>query len=166
MAWCGQRCSSDWRAINVAEDLGDVYCEAMRLRETEADLSFEPDIMFIAHESFESGRVREIRGKKKDSVVQFEGAADAVVEILSDSSEVKDLELLPKQLYAAGVKEYWLVDARGDNIAFDIFRRGPTSFVKAPRRSGKVRSQVFGYWFQLSRKMNRRGRPTYKLSYS
>jgi Uma2 family endonuclease len=153
-------------AICEAKDLGDVYVDRMRISHPEANLSCEPDIMFVAHESFESGAIREIEGKKQANIIEFEGAPDVVVEILSTSSEEKDLELLPGRLFAAGVKEYWLVDARGEQVSFEIFRRGPKGFVKTPQRSGKVRSQVFGYSFQLSRKMNRRGRPDYKLTYS
>jgi Uma2 family endonuclease len=150
----------------AAADLGDVYVDRMRVSHPEANLSCEPDVVFVAHESFESGAIREVEGAKEANIIEFEGTPDLVVEILSDSSEEKDIELLPGRLFAAGVKEYWLVDARGEQVSFDIFRRGPKGFVKMPRRSEKVRSQVFGYSFQLSRGMNRRGRPTYTLTYS
>lgn len=152
--------------INEERDLGDVYDDTMRVSEANSDLSCEPDVLFASHETFESGALREIAGKKKGSVVEFEGAPDLVVEIVSDSSERKDLSILPDQLFAAGVKEYWLIDARGEHPFLDIFRRGPIGFLKVPIRSKKVRSSVFGCSFQLTRTINRRGRPKYRLLYS
>jgi hypothetical protein len=60
---------------------------------------------------------------------------------------------------------FW-ADLRKEKVSFEIDRRGPKSYVKAPVRSGKVRSQVLGHAFRLDRTIDRRGRPTYKLTYS
>jgi len=158
-------CSSVIHRICKAKDLGKVFVDAMRVSSPKANLSCEPDVMFVAHETFETGAIREIEGSKPGSVIEFEGAPDLVVEIVSDSSTEKDVELLPDSLFAAGVKEYWLIDAREEKILFEIHRRGPTSFVKAPVRSGKVRSRVLGHAFRLDRTIDRGGRPTYDLSY-
>ncbi len=159
-------CASVIQSICKAKDLGEVYIDRMRVSHPGANLSCEPDVMFVAHESFEMGAIREIEGSKPGSVIEFEGTPDLVVEIVSESSEEKDLELLPDRLFAAGAKEYWLIDVRKEKILFDIFRRGPKSLVKSPVRSGKVRSGVLGHAFRLDRAINRRGRPTYTLSYS
>jgi len=158
-------CSAVIHDVCAVKDLGEVFIGATRFSHPEAKLSCEPDVMFVAHESFESGVIRDVEGKT-GNVIEFEGAPNLVVEIVSDSSKEKDLEVLPDRLFVAGVKEYWLIDARKDKILFEIFRRGPKSFVKTPVRSGKVRSQVLGYAFELVRTINRRGRPTYRLSYS
>jgi Uma2 family endonuclease len=153
-------------AICAAKELGEVYADRMRVSHPEADLSCEPDVMFVSYESFEAGAIREIEGAEPGSAIEFEGAPDVSVEIVSNSSEEKDRELLPQRLFAAGVKEYWLVDVRGEQVSFEIFRRGARGFVKTPYRSGKVRSAVFGCSFRLMKSINRRGRLVYKLLYS
>ncbi len=147
--------------ISADEELGEVYIDSMRISHVEADLSCEHDVMFVSYESLNAGTIREVPGKT--GVVEFEGSADAVVEIVSKSSEFKDVQELPARLFAAGVKEYWLVDARGPAISFTIYRRGAKRFVKTPERDGRIPSKVFGHSFQLTRKINRFGRPTYKL---
>lgn len=147
--------------ISTEEELGEVYIDSMRVSNAEAELSCEHDVMFVSYESLKSGTIREVAGKT--GVVEFEGAADAVVEIISNSSEFKDVEDLPDRLFAAGVKEYWLVDARSETISFTIYRRGAKRFVKTPERDGKIQSKVFGHSFRLTRKINRHGRLTYKL---
>lgn len=147
--------------IATKEDLGEVYIDSMRVSNVEADLSCEHDVMFVSYESPGNGTIREIPGKT--GVLEFEGTADAVVEIISKSSESKDVRELPKRLFAAGVKEYWLVDARGEEIAFTIYRRGSRRFVRTPARNGRIRSSVFGHAFQLTRRTNRFDRPIYKL---
>ena len=147
--------------ISVDEELGEVYIDSMRISHVEADLSCEHDVMFVSYESLKSGTIHEVPGKT--GVVEFEGSADAVVEIVSQSSEFKDVQDLPARLFAAGVKEYWLVDARGELIAFTIFKRGTKRFVKTPARDGRIYSNVFGHSFKLTRKINRYGRPAYKL---
>ena len=144
---------------------GEVYIDAMRVSHPDADMSCEPDVMFISFDSFESGTVREIAGKAEGSVVEFEGSPDLVVEILSNSSELKDFKLLPARLFAAGVKEYWLIDARRDDVTFEIFRRGFRRFVKSAARAGLVKSAVFARSFRLLRTTNDRGRPSYELKY-
>jgi len=153
-------------SICKAKDLGKVFVDAMRVSNPDANLSCEPDVMLVLYESFASGAVRQIEGSKPGSVIEFEGAPDLIVEIISDSSEEKDLELLPERLFTAGVKEYWVVDARAEKLLFEIYRRGPKSFVKSPMRSGRVRSQVLGYAFKLTRGLDRGGLPTYELAYS
>jgi Uma2 family endonuclease len=153
-------------SISEAEDLGEVFIDKMRVSHPEASLSCEPDVLFISHDSFASGAIREIEGSKPGRIIEFEGSPDVVVEVLSESSEQKDLELLPERLFAAGVKEYWLADARGEQVSLNIFRRGPKGMVKVLARSGKVRSAVFGRSFQLTRAIIRRGRPTYRLLYT
>jgi hypothetical protein len=49
---------------------------------------------------------------KPGGFIEVEGAADLVVEILSDSSVGKDTRRLPEAYAKAGVGELWLVDAR------------------------------------------------------
>jgi Uma2 family endonuclease len=52
--------------------------------------------------------------------IEILGSPDLVVEIVSDSSVRKDTTLLRDAYWKAGVREYWLFDARGAEIRFDI----------------------------------------------
>ena len=92
----------------------------------------------------------------------MDGSADIVVEIVSDSSTTKD-EKLRDLYYASGITEYWLIDARGDETQFDIYRRGPKGFVATPRRNGRTRSAVFDRTFRLVSEPDQLGNPDYTL---
>jgi heat-inducible transcriptional repressor len=53
-----------------------------------------------------------------------------VLEVVSPSSVVKDTEWLMSRYHEAGVREYWLIDARGEgDPAFTIYRRAAKEFV-------------------------------------
>jgi hypothetical protein len=66
--------------------------------------------------------------------------------------------------FEAGVREYWLGDARGQRLDFKIFRRGPRGFRAAPTRADWQRSVVFGREFKLERRPARMGLDDYELS--
>jgi Uma2 family endonuclease len=145
--------------------LGDVYSDGMRLSHPGANLSCEPDAMYISFAAMASGAVREVAGAEA-GVIEFEGSPDMVLEIVSESSEPKDTVRLLRQYFVAGVQEYWIIDARGEGLRFEIMRRGPKGFVKTRARGGLARSQVFGRSFRLMRGDNPLGRPTYTLAVS
>ena len=52
-----------------------------------------------------------------------------VMEVVSDSSEKKDNQTVFEAYFKAGVSEYWLVDARGDTLEFQIHKRGAAGFL-------------------------------------
>jgi Uma2 family endonuclease len=143
---------------------GHVFGDRMRLSNPAANLSCEPDLMFVSYETLAAGRIRQIPAAT-GGVIEFEGTADMVLEVVSDSSETKDEELR-ELYYAAGVGEYWMVDARGPALRFDILRRGPRGFVTTARRSGRVRSAVFGRSFQLMTDSDPLGNPSFTLDVS
>ena len=150
------------RGIVKAADLGDLRSDRTRLSNTEskAELSVEPDVVFVSHETFESGRARLVAkaGGEADRYVELVGAPDLVVEIVSDRSVNKDTERLPSAYWKAGVTEYWLMDARGERLSFRIFRHGSEGFESAQRDAdGFQYSTVFQQWFRLYRTRDRRG---------
>jgi Uma2 family endonuclease len=101
---------------------------------------------------------------KPDRFVEVEGAPDLVVEIVSDSSVKKDSQRLPRAYYAAGVLEFWLIDARGEELEFRLQTRGPAGFVDAERDAdGYQRSQVLDAWYFLDRSRHQRGHWVYRL---
>jgi len=145
---------------------GHVCTDRTRVSCVEADLSVEPDIVYISDRAIDTGRVRLIpkAGEEPDRFIEIEGGPDLVVEIVSDSSVAKDTLRLPAAYLAAGVKELWLIDARGKAPAFQILSivRGKYAENK-PDERGYRRSPVLRCVFRLERKRNRRGRYVYKL---
>src|SRR5206468_10318364 len=119
--------------INVrvdALDLGHTFIAETRISSVPADLSAEPDVVVISHAALDERRVTLIpkASGKPDRYVEVEGGPDLVVEIVSDSSEKKDLRRLPAAYFKADVREFWLVDARGPELLFQIHDRGPNVF--------------------------------------
>ena len=66
--------------------------------------------------------------------------------------------------HKAGVREYWIIDARGDEIDFQILHWRKTGYAAAPRKAGWQRSRVFGRSFKLTRSRDRRGGWRYVLA--
>jgi Uma2 family endonuclease len=148
------------RELVKAGDLGDLRSDRTRISTPVADLSAEPDLVFISYDSFASGRARLVTKvtEEADRYVEVEGGADLAVEIVSDRSVTKDTVRLPVAYWRAGVLEYWLMDARGEELLFRIHHRGPSGFLPAPvDAEGFQCSGVFQRWFRLTRRRDRRG---------
>jgi Uma2 family endonuclease len=143
-----------------AGDLGDLRSDRTRVSSTEANLSAEPDLVFVSFDTFASGRARLVAKvtEEADRFVEIEGAPDLVVEIVSDRSVAKDTVRLRTAYWQAGISEYWLLDARGDELVFHIHRRGPSDYEPAAAGvDGYLHSVVFDRWFRLTRRRDRRG---------
>ncbi|MHB8900188.1 MAG: Uma2 family endonuclease [Thermoguttaceae bacterium] len=141
-------------------DLGDLRSDRTRVSNPEADLSVEPDLVFVSYEAFASGQtclVTKATGEV-DRYVEVVGGPDLVVEIVSDRSVKKDTLRLPLAYWKAGIAEYWLMDARGEDLLFHVHRRGAAAYEPAASDSeGFQHSAVFQNWFRLSRRRDRRG---------
>lgn len=145
-------------------DLGEVYSDRTLLTHEAAGLSAEPDLTFVSWSSFDDGRVRlvEQAGTPRD-YVELAGSPDLVVEIVSDSSVRKDTVLLREAYARADVREYWLIDARGPNLAFDILlNREGVLCAQGGAASPQVSQVLEGRW-TLARTTNRAGRFAYRL---
>jgi Uma2 family endonuclease len=105
--------------------------------------------MFVSQTSLEKGSVVVEDG---DNALEVEGTPDMVLEVVSDTSVEKDTVTLPELYWRAGIREYWLIDARGPLVRFEIMRRGPTKYVSVRKQGGWVPSQVFGKSFRLVRR--------------
>jgi Uma2 family endonuclease len=96
--------------------------------------------------------------------VEIEGGPDVVIEIVSDSSSTKDTVRLPPAYHRAGVREFWLIDARGKEIVFRIHRQGDTRFEPVALLPGGFQvSEVLGCRCRLDRKRDEQGHWTYDL---
>jgi Uma2 family endonuclease len=132
--------------------LGYLRIDRTRISSSEAGLSVEPDIVFLSYDAMQSGRVRLIpkTGGGRGRYVEVEGAPDLVVEIISDSSAIKDTRRLPTVYFRAGVREFWLADARGEAPVFVIHRPGPNGFEPvAADADGFQSSAVLGSSYRL-----------------
>jgi Uma2 family endonuclease len=147
------------------QNLGSVYVDRGRVSSPSANLSVEPDVVVVFWETLDRGRVRKVPSKKRpDRFMELEGPPDLIVEIVSDGSVRKDLVRLPPLYAAAGVPELWLVDARGEEIRFEIRSLGAAGYeISAPNRDGWTLSPRLGLRFRLERREVRPGRWSYRL---
>ncbi|HEY1065986.1 MAG TPA: Uma2 family endonuclease [Pirellulales bacterium] len=158
--------SRAFATLAKATRLARVYIDRMLVTHPGANLSTEPDVMVVTREAFASGRIRAVpRANNPEKSAEFEGSPDLVVEIVSDSSVAKDRRRLPALYFAAGVRELWLVDARGESLAFQIFARGESDWQEtAPDSEGYLRSLVFDRRFRFDRTRAEDGEWDYDLS--
>jgi Uma2 family endonuclease len=145
-------------------DLGQFYPDRTLLTNEAAGLSTEPDGAFVSWEALESGRVRLVPLEDDpERSLEVQGTPDWVMEIVSKTSVRKDTRRLREAYHRAGVPEYWLIDARGRDIAFDVLRHTPKGYVTAAGRADWQRSEVFGRSFRLERRRGRLGLWRYTL---
>lgn len=145
---------------------GHLFCDSTRVANTAAGLSAEPDLVFVSHAALDAGSVRLVpkASGAAEQFVELEGSPDMVCEIVSDSSVAKDKQRLPICYFAAGVREFWLLDARGESLEFVIHRRGVSDFQPAAiDESGFQHSEVFATSFRLDRQRDERGHWEYDL---
>ena len=127
-----------------------------------AEVSNNPDGVFVANSSFEAGTVRLVEGAKQ-GFIELEGSPDMVLEVVSDSSVRKDDELLREAYWKAGIREYWLVDARGEKLIFQILKHTSKGFSPIRPVGGWIKSTVFRMAFRLVATKNRLGHPDFEL---
>jgi Uma2 family endonuclease len=145
-------------------NLGEFYADGARITNDEATLSSEPDASFASWETLKIGRLTPPQDQPQDGThIEMVGAPDWVCEILSDSSVNKDTRRLFRAYHQAGVREYWLIDARGKNVTFKLFAWTPDRFQESEARDGWFFSPVFQREFQLDRARNVVGGWKYEL---
>jgi Uma2 family endonuclease len=144
---------------------GGFFCiDSFLITNEAANVSNMPDAVFISYASIEAGRARMIpREDDPQVILEIEGSPDWVMEIVSRSSVRKDTVRLREFYHRAGIREYWLIDARGEEIVFQILIHGPDGYEPAPQRGGWQRSPVFGRRFRLVRERDRLGFWKYTL---
>ncbi len=145
-------------------DTGEFYGDGTLVTNEAAELSTEPDATFVAWESFEANKVRLVERKDRpDQFIELVGTPDWVLEVVSRSSVKQDTELLLDAYHRAGIPEYWIIDARFDEVSFQILRRRRDRYVVIKPSDGWYRSVVFHRSFRLRRRKNRLGRWAYTL---
>jgi Uma2 family endonuclease len=151
----------------VKEDhLGHLVTDSTRVSSVEADLSAEPDVVFVSHATLDAGRARLIpkAGSEPRRFVELEGAPDLIVEIVNDHSVQKDTQRLPEAYFQAGVSEFWLADARGESLVFRIHARGESSFEPVePDPEGFQPSAVLARSYRLEGRRDTQGNWAFDL---
>lgn len=146
--------------ILVAEaELGYVFSDSTRLKSRFVDLSVEPDVVVVLRETLKAGKVRSSPASQRKRPGRYsglDGAADLVVEVVSDGSVKKDTKRLPPLYARAGIYELWLVDARDENLRFEIqtLQSGHYATVRNDTE-GWVHSPCLGRSFRLVRVQQR-----------
>lgn len=149
------------RPLVKTAQMGRLLGDGVFLSNVDANFAVVPDAVFVSHAALQD-RVRLLEGKKR-GYVEMEGSPDMVLEVVSDSSVRKDTSQLREDYWKAGIREYWLVDARKEPLVFDILRHTPKGYRASPKKDGWIKSNVFGKSFRLIQETNEVGDPEYTL---
>jgi Uma2 family endonuclease len=116
-----------------------ITCKAARL-------STEPDGFFATTRTLKRGLLQ-LHPKREHEMV---GRPDFVLEVVSRSAPQKDLLELRRGYAKAGVREYWIVDALGEELQFSmlVLRRGRYVLVE-PDAQGWRTSPFWRHAFKL-----------------
>jgi Uma2 family endonuclease len=153
--------------IRKQEQLGRLYVDRALFIHEGLKIATEPDLMFCLWSTLRENRVecRPYQGARKGRV-EVHGVPDLMVEIVSESSVRKDKTLLKQLYFAAGIPEYWLVDAREGRLEFTVFQRSDTEFVPSVVDEGGYRfSKTFNRSFMLERSPDPVGEDAYDLKW-
>lgn len=148
-------------------DMGRIFVDGVMLVNLNANIANEPDLMFCTWETLKS-RKAELKESRPGNrrYMELRGAPDVVVEIVSRSSVRKDTKILRKKYFEAGVSEYWLIDAQGEKIVFELLVRGAGRFrAVRPGKDGGRLSTVFQRRVVLSRDIDRIGHWKYRIEW-
>ncbi len=145
-----------------AGKLGRCFPDGVLLTNETANVSNNPDGVFVSYAALEAGRVAWTPGKT-DGYVEIVGSPDLVVEVVSKSSVRKDTVVLREAYWEAGIPEYWLVDARAENPNFRILKSTPSGYAETRKVAGWQKSAVLGKSFRLVRGSDPLGDPEFTL---
>lgn len=143
-------------------DKGIFAMQGMLVSMPSVRLSALPDGMFVSYEALKTGRVNELPSPTHGGCIELEGPPEMVLEIVSEVTASRDLDILPDLYLRAGVRELWLVDTRG-TLRFEILRNEPEGWRPSRQSECWWRSDVFGRDFLLRRETGTMGLPDYIL---
>jgi Uma2 family endonuclease len=141
---------------------GRYFPDGVLLSNDDAELTTQPDGVYVSNESFRTGRVRLVEGLR-DGFVELEGSPDMTLEVVSRSSVEKDTVTLVEQYWLAKVQECWLVDVRGERLLFNIYRHTARGYTAVKKQGGWLKSSDFGKSFRLTHGTDEQGHPTFTL---
>lgn len=131
---------------------GELFSDGVLFTNEKANLSTEPDGMFILYETLQTGSVQRIaRTGTQGEFIEIQGTPDLVFEVVSKNSARKDYVELKQAYHRAGIPEYWLIDARKEQLEFVIFRWALTEYEPVKPSRGWAASRVYQRRFRLRR---------------
>jgi Uma2 family endonuclease len=130
--------------------LGRVFGDRALYSNENADICTEPDVMFVSGESVRTGRCKRIVSSRPGSNIEIVGSPDMILEVVSPTSIKKDKVILRDGYYRAGVGEYWIIDALGKDLDFQILVPDKDSYIPVEPRDGWLPSPTFGCSFRLT----------------
>lgn len=145
-------------------DLGEFYSDGVLVSNEPAGVSNNPEAFLVLHETITSRRVQLTPRKgEQGHFIELVGTPDWVLEIVSESSVTKDTRTLRQAYHAAGIPEYWIIDARSEQIEFQILRYRKSGYVASPIEDGWQHSRIFDRYFRLERSKSRSNLNRYRL---
>jgi len=129
------------RLFLSATKLGKVFAGPYTLRTQAGGNAREPDVFVVLNEN--PGALTE---------KAFIGAADIVIEVVSDDSVYRDRVTKFDEYEAAGVREYWLIDPRPSRQRADFYVRDAQGryYAMPLGAEGVFRSTVLpGFWLKV-----------------
>jgi Uma2 family endonuclease len=129
------------------------FSDGVFLGNKPAGVANEPDAVFFTAEAARTGRVTFVPSSDGRDLVEIIGTPDLVVEVVSPSSVTKDYDTLRVRYHAAGIPEYWVIDAQeeDDRVVFEILRHTPGGYEPVVARDGWLASGVLSREFRLDR---------------
>lgn len=144
-------------------NLGRYYAPPSWITEESCGLSTEPDGFLVLWDTLRANATR-INPERECEML---GRPDFALEVVSRTSERKDLVDLVDAYARAGVREYWTVDARPtppELMVRVLDAQGKWAHaVAAPE--GWIRSPIFGPQFRLTTAPDRLGQLEVRLEY-
>ena len=110
-------------------ELGEVLGEPYQIRFTKIRRRRMPDLMFIS-----TANSRHLQR------MQFEGAPDLIVEVVSADSQTRDRREKFLEYQQMGVREYWIIDPLIKGVECYAFKR--KAFVAMEPTDGRINSLV------------------------
>ena len=148
----------------VKEDqTGMFFADGARLSHATADLSNVPDGMFAKSETIKNEKLKMVESADKAGPIELEGTPDMVLEVISTSSVQKDTDILFDRYWRAGIAEYWMIDARGDRLRFQIYETTSGGFRIVKPVDGWSASKIFECSFRLTESENALGHREFSL---
>src|SRR5438132_732928 len=150
--------------LNRELKIGKYYLDGVLISNAVAQVSTNPDGTLVTRASLRAKRAILVpRLSERGQYIEIEGRPDWVLEVVSDSSVSKDMEKLLVAYHRARIPEYWIIDARGADIVFQILRWRKNGYIAAPVSDGWQRSGVCAREFRLLRQRDELGLWEYTL---
>jgi Uma2 family endonuclease len=153
------------KELDRARGNGYLFGRGARFLNGKADISVEPDILFVSFDRLRDGLAK-FGGRPRCEPTRIEGSPDCVIEVLSNVSEKNEIVLLRHAYFDAGVREYWIVDGRGSEARLSVLKRQARNFVTSrPDANGWCWSEVFRNAFRITRTTDPLGNPKFTLEH-